>query len=275
MINIKKPKYSCVLRENGVITSLIADEQPGNLIPENNGWGCEIGNWEDFFSQLKHLLPEQVISTSNNDIYKFDFEVTLKPSTRIAVTEHLEFREDKISQSFAFKIISLSGNLGDLVGRIVLRGDIFPQLIIGQASLNHKSNNIYHDFLPQVSIATTSQPKITITQQIEQPGAYQNIFDQTMYLRDEPPIANQQPAWVNHLRLIANSNHATQYYLRWFYPNMLIPQGISNWVGKQSYLRNMLWRAKEFRPCSPIQIGGSAHVQKDDTFMLSSTINFN
>lgn len=275
---INQPRYSCELLANGVVVGLICPAiGSDNLVPQNNGWGCELGNWRGFFSQLKHLKDStaEIISRTDNE-YHIRFNAELKYQNdqigRFNITEKLTFADTEITQEYVFTVTSTVAKLGDLVNRCVFNANILPQGSISGKRLKHRGQNRYHQY--PITDVSLSSKDIKVTVQalpMSIPSSYGQAFQETTYLRDEPALPDSSPAWIIHSRLIAKPEMAGGYIARWFYPNCLLPAWITTILASR-LLRPFFWRLRERYPSTPISLGSSMYVAKGDKFIISTVI---
>lgn len=276
-ITISKPRYRCELQANGVISGLFANTLPKqNLVPAGGGWGCEIGNWYGSFSQSKHLRRKSLIKHKNNQEYSFRFKVNLPCGRRkdswFQVDELLKFGQSSITQEFTFEIKSKTAQLGDLVNRFVFEENLLPRATLGNKKIPHCGTNIYYQ-VPLTDVQLAGH-KVQITVKNNKmlcPTGYDTAFDKTIYLRDEPTTNYHSKRWVVHARLISARDYAGNYVARWFYPNVILPQPLTQVLASGS-LKQSLWRLRERFPLSPINLGSIMYVKGGDKFTLRSTV---
>ncbi len=274
-LSVQTEQYKCSFFDNGVIYSLVVNGI-GELIPADNGWGCELGNWESFFSQLKHLKDEAKIIHQAENEYCFTFDAELKHPNgqvgRFDITEKLVFTDTTIIQEYTFVVASTIAKLGDLVSRCVFDATVLPQGSIAGREFKHRDQNRYYQYpLTDVSITGGCTGIIVQTQPMSVPPGHKQAFQQTSYLRGEPALPGSSPAWVIHSRLIAEPEMADNYTARWFYPNRILPMWLTAILALRP-LRPFFWRLRERHPLSPVSLGSFICVAKGDTFTISTAI---
>lgn len=273
-ICVQTNKYKCSFFDNGVIHSLVVNGV-GELIPSNNGWGCELGNWRGFFSQLKHLEDSmvEIIRQTDNEYYiRFNVELKYRNDQigQFNVAEKLVFTDAEITQEYTFTVTSTVAKIGDLVNRCVFNADIFPQGNISSRKLKHRGQNKYHQYpITDVSLSGKDIEVIVRVLPMSIPPSYRQAFQETSYLRDEPAPSDSSPAWVIHSRLIAKPEMAGGYIARWFYPNRILPAWITAILTLRLF-RPLFWRLRERHPFTPISLSSSMYVAKGDTFTIKT-----
>jgi len=273
-IRIQTSRYQCRFYSNGVIYHLSIDNSE-NLIPQNNGWGCELGNWLGAFNQRKHLTRSTLVKQTDNREFHFEFPVTLPKDSLFYIREKLTFDTTAIIQQFTFTVISPRAFIGDLVNRFVFREDIFLFAGLGDKRFTHRSSNIYHQVPLRDIKLRGEQLGINIEKnEIFSVNRLSKSFEKVIYVRDEPITNESQPAWVIHSRLLASLDGSNDCILRWFYPNFLPPQFFKQAITNIKPLKKTLWSLRERWPLSPAQLGGIVATKKNDSFMLKSRISF-